>query len=524
MTTGTKYDIIGRVRCERAVRERGSLNLRGVCAWVCGWLLIAFPTCGQAQDGGGEAGRAPVPGLSLGDGAHAGETIAGPAWSDYGLTLDSGRGQEAIGPLYSAQQTGLEREWNLAGVLSYKSTPEVDWTEWEFMYPVVTWRRYGTESRLQLMQLLSFSGGQTQGGANTRIFTLFPFYFQRRSEDTNLNYTALVPFYGHLENRLFHDDIKFVMFPLYSETRQKDVVTDNYLYPIFHLRSGGNVNGWQIWPLAGAEQKRPKQVTNSLGEAEIEGGYDHFFAAWPFFFKEHNGLGTTNEEKRVVVVPFYNRLRSPLRDETCYGWPFGYWRTEDREKKVREWDILWPFVEVARGEKTVTRVFPFFSRGSAAGLEDDFYAWPLYKHTRTESPGLERERSRILFFLYSDLREKNRETGAVLRRVDVWPLFTWRRDMEQKERLQVLALLEPFFPGNSGIERSYSHLWSFWRTEKNGATGAASQSLLWNLYRHESGPESKKYSLLFGLIQYQTGGKGAPWRVCYIPFGKKPGN
>ena len=524
MTTGTKCVIIGRVRYERPFRDRRVLILRGVCAWVCGWLLIPFSMCGQAQDGSGEAGRAPVPGLSLRDASQAAEIIAGPAWSDFGQTLDLGRRQEAVGPLYYAQQTGSEREWNVAGVLSYKSTPEVDWTEWEFMYPVFTWRRYGTESRVQLMQLLSFSGGQTQDRANGRLFSLYPFYFQRRSEDTNLNYTAVFPFYGHLENRLFRDDIKFAMFPLYSETRKKDMVTDNYLYPIFHLRTGGNVNGWQVWPLVGVEQKRPSQVTNLMGEVEIEGGHNHFFAVWPFFFRDQNALGTTNEEKRVTVVPFYSRLRSPLRDETCYGWPFGYWRIEDRGKKVRERDILWPFVEVARGEKTVTRVFPFFSRGSAAGLEDDYYVWPLYKYARTESPGLERERSRIFFFLYSDLREKNRETGTVLRRVDFWPFFTWRRDMERKERLQVLAVLEPFFPGNSGIERSYSQLWSLWRTEKNGATGASSQSLLWNLYRHESGPESKKYSLLFGLFQYQTGGKGAHLRVCYIPFGKKPGN
>jgi hypothetical protein len=96
--------------------------------------------------------------------------------------------------------------------------------------------------------------------------------------------------------------------------------------------------------------------------------------------------------------------------------------------------------------------------------------------------------------------------------------------MDRKERLQALSLLEPFFVNNQSIARDYSQLWSLWRTEKDGRTGAGSQSLLWNLYRHESGPRSKKYSLLFGLFQYQSGDKGANWRVCYIPFGKKTGN
>ena len=69
-------------------------------------------------------------------------------------------------------------------------------------------------------------------------FTLFPIYFQQRSPDPKENYTALASFYGHLRNRLFRDEIFFVMFPIYSETRKRDVVTENYLYPFFDLRHG----------------------------------------------------------------------------------------------------------------------------------------------------------------------------------------------------------------------------------------------------------------------------------------------
>jgi hypothetical protein len=134
---------------------------------------------------------------------------------------------------------------------------------------------------------------------------------------------------------------------------------------------------------------------------------------------------------------------------------------------------------------------------------------------------LKRERTRILFFLYSDIREKTDTSGNSMHRVDFWPFFTWRKDLDQQERLQVMALLEPYLPNNRSITRDYSQLWSFWRAEKNGKTGATSQSLLWNLYRHESGPKAKKVSLLFGLFQYQSNEAGKSWRVCWIPFGKK---
>jgi len=84
----------------------------------------------------------------------------------------------------------------------------------------------------------------------------------------------------------------------------------------------------------------------------------------------------------------------------------------------------------------------------------------------------------------------------------------------------VLALLEPFLHGAHKIERDYSPLWSLWRSEKNPRTGAASQSLLWNLYRHDVTPSSKHSSLLFGLFQSQSGPEGRQLRVFYIPFGK----
>jgi hypothetical protein len=115
--------------------------------------------------------------------------------------------------------------------------------------------------------------------------------------------------------------------------------------------------------------------------------------------------------------------------------------------------------------------------------------------------------------------EKNTETGGALHRVDFWPLFTSRKDFEGNHRLQIFSILEPLLPNNSGVERNYSPLWSVWRQERNAKTGATSQSLLWNLYRRETRPDSKKCSLLFGLFKYQSTAGRARWRVFYVPLG-----
>jgi hypothetical protein len=102
----------------------------------------------------------------------------------------------------------------------------------------------------------------------------------------------------------------------------------------------------------------------------------------------------------------------------------------------------------------------------------------------------------------------------------LWPLFTKHHDFNGDERFQVLSILEPLLPNNKSIERNYSPVWALWRSEKRPKAGARSKALLWNLYRHETTPEEKKLSLLFGLFRYHSGTDGARWSLFYVPMGK----
>jgi hypothetical protein len=445
---------------------------------------------------------------------------AGPLFDEFDLTLSQGSRTEAVGPLFYSEQSETRHTWAIPPLFSSTRDPAVELEEIDFVYPLLTYDRYGAQYRWQLFQLWSFSGGPTQQEPARNRFTLFPLYFQQRSSDPSQNYTAVVPFYGHINHRLFRSEIFFVMFPFYSQTRKKDVVTDNYLYPLFHLRHGNGLEGWQFWPLAGHERKEVTWQTNGFNDIKVIGGHESSFALWPIFFNERRALGTENPAQEWDFLPFYSEVRSPGRDSTTVLWPF-FSRIDDREKEYREWDAPWPFVVVARGEgKTTTRVWPFFSQAHSPKLESDFYLWPIYKYNRGRGDTLDRERTRICFFLYSDTRDRNTETHAWRRRVDLWPLFRHRRDFNGNTRLQILAPLEPFTPGSHKIERDYSPVWSLWRSEKNPQTGAASQSLLWNLYRRDTAPERKQVSALFGLFQAQSDSEGTRLRLFYIPFGK----
>ncbi|HVU07491.1 MAG TPA: hypothetical protein VHG89_02990 [Verrucomicrobiae bacterium] len=436
------------------------------------------------------------------------------------MTIDSGYRTEVLGPLFYRQENDTEKTWAFPPLLSYNTDSAINRKSLDLLYPILTYERYDTQYRWQFVQLFSFAGGEEPNDHTKKRFTIFPFYFHQSSPIASENYTAVFPFYGHIQGRLFRDDIFFVMFPIYGETQKKDVITENYLYPFFHLRHGNGLNGWQLWPIVGHEHKDITTRTNGFGDVEITGGHDKSFLFWPIYFDQITDIGTGNPQDYWGVLPFYAQSRSPLRDSTSVFWPFFNW-IDDRKDKYHEKEIPWPFIVFARGEgKTTSRVWPFFGYAQNSSQESDFYLWPVYKYNRFHAETVDRRETRILFYLYRNVHEQNLETKKERGRIDFWPLFTRHRDFDGDNRLQILALIEPFLPNNEHIGRDWSPLWSLWRSENNPQTGVHSQSLLWNLYRRDTTPTSKKCSLLLGLFRYQSDAEMKRLRLFYIPVFK----
>lgn len=482
------------------IRKRFSVYLQ-ICLWLA---TLCFPFFVSGAD----------------------DFVAGPLFSRFALTLDSGSRTEALGPLFYKQQSDSEKIWSVPPLFSFYSDSTADEAEDDFLYPVLTYRRYGTQYRWQLAQVFSLFGGESPPDLQgNRQFTLFPIYFQQRSPNPADNYTALMPFYGRIKNRMFRDEIFVVMFPIYSQTHRRDMVTDNYLYPIFDVHRGDGLRGWQVWPLVGNEHKDVTMRTNGFGEIEIIPGHDNFFALWPIHFFQNTGIGSENPARYRADLPFYSLLRSPQRDSTSVLWPFFTW-VDDRGQKYREWQMPYPVVVISRGPgKTTTRFWPLFSRSHNESLETDYYLWPLYRYDGIHADPLDYGRTRILLYCFVNKKEKNLETGALLHRVDLWPLFTYQQDFNGDQRLQILAPIEPWLPGNVGVERSWSPLWSVWRAETSPKRGTTSRSLLWNLYRYDKAPASRKYAFMFGLFQYRSNPGGKAVRLFYIPIVKtKPVN
>ncbi len=435
------------------------------------------------------------------------------------LTLSSGMRTEALGPLWGQEKSGTASLFVLSPVFSLYRDAAVEQTEGKVAYPIMSFEKFGAEYRFHLFQVISWSGGESVKGGDTKRMTLFPIYLKQTSPRPEDNYTAVIPLYGHLKNRFFRDEAFFVLLPLYLETTKKGMVTENFVFPFFHVRHGAGVNGWQFWPLYGTEHKAETITTNHWGDAVVSPGYEKQFVLWPFYFNNTLGLGSTNLQRQFVFLPFYSSQVSTTRVTRSYGFPIGVTHTVDREAKYEEWDAPWPLVEFAKGEgKRTRRVWPFFSEASTATAESDFYAWPIYKYNRITSEPLNRERTRILLFLYSDIREENTTNKTVFERRDCWPFFTWRKDRNDNSRLQVLSILEPILPGNKSVERIYSPIYSLYREEHNAVNGDASRSILWNLYRSEKEGKVRRQRAFFGMFQREKYEDRTRWRIFFIPF------
>lgn len=446
------------------------------------------------------------------------EKDLGFAYDQFPLTLEEGWRTEIGGPFYYRQDQERLKLWAVPPLLSYAVDPVTESSEFNILYPVLSHFRSGEQFRWHFFQLFSVAGGPTQREDERKRFTIFPFYFQQRSSLPEENYTAVVPFYGHLKNRLFRDEIEFVMFPAYSKTRKRDVVTRNYLFPIFHVREGDGLEGWQAWPFYGQEHKLVTTKTNNFGDEQLVGGRRRTFAMWPIYADVHEGLGTPNPQHQQMVLPAYSYFRSPQRDATTVIWPF-FTYIDDREKHYKEYQAPWPFVDFARGPgKRIDRVWPIYSQASSTNLESASLLWPVYRFNRIHTTDIDRRRTRVLFYLYSYTNEEDLKQKRFRRRIDLLPLFSYRRDYEGSTRLQLFAFLEPVLPASSNIEREYSQVWSVWRSQKNATNGNSSQSLLWNLYRREATPTTRKTSALFGLYKRESGPEGSKTRLLFIPL------
>ena len=432
------------------------------------------------------------------------ETHVGPIYDAHQRPFDSGTETEMFGPFLFWVHTARIAEGGLRPLFYWAEDRFIDHREWLFVYPLMTFTRYGMEGRWQLIQLFSWSVGRPPSNleGDARRFTIFPFLFIKRSTLPEENYTALLPIHGTIKDRLGLREIRFTLFPIYLYTRKRnDVETVYVLWPFFSVPVGQGAHGFSFWPLYGHRRQ--------------ENQFQRDFLLWPIWLRADLDLNTENPRHLRLFLPFYAALRSKDLDFTSAPWPFST-HIEDKKNQYHEHGTPWPFVAFGHGpDRETSRIWPFYGRATAPGRKSAFTLWPLWQQKQMITKDSERTRTRCLLIVFSDLQEKIRGVATVRRRIDWWPLFTWARDDEGNEKFQALSILAPLLPGNHGVAVNYEPLWGFIRWQKMQA-GTRTFSLFWNTVRQETGPAQKKLSLLLGLFQYQRTEERKQVRVFYF--------
>src|ERR1035438_1475132 len=83
---------------------------------------------------------------------------AGPLFDEFELTLALGHRTEALGPFFYSEQKETQQTWAVPPLLSYTRNPALESTEFDFLYPVMTYDRYGGQYRWPIFQVVNLSG------------------------------------------------------------------------------------------------------------------------------------------------------------------------------------------------------------------------------------------------------------------------------------------------------------------------------------------------------------------------------
>lgn len=426
----------------------------------------------------------------------------------------------ALGPFLSYERKGEEREFGIRPLYFHAGDPAEEIGYSEFLYPLASRKTEPGLSFFQGLHLLNYDFGSREKGSGNE-FSLFPFLFYGRTEDRG-NYFAVFPLGGKIYDLFGRDEIRFALFPAYSQTKKKGTTVTNVLWPVFARVSGEDESGVKVWPL--------------FGTAEKQGVYRKRFYLWPIVFLYDLRLDTEDPLRRRAIFPLFVGEESPQMSSRTYLWPF-FSHREDRRKDYEEWNFPWPLFRIAHGTfMESVRFLPIYANERTGSQYKRWYLWPVYKIEETRTDLLERRRDRVLYFLFSDTRERALEEDTPHKReISLWPFFTYKR-IRGVSHFHTLSLLEPFFPENRGIERNWSPLWRLYQ-RKWDTQGNEVSSFLWNLYwkerraddlamevfplfryQHQAG-ESLDWQLLKGLFRYRSDPEGKKVFFFFLPWG-----
>ncbi len=437
---------------------------------------------------------------------------------------------EAVGPL-AFRQSEAGKSTSVGGIRPLyleRRDARGGISEAFVVYPLLTYRADQDARRWSFLNLINwgFTGPSAPRSTSgeTRL-DIWPVYFSRQSGEPDSSYRAIFPLAGSIPRRFGHDRISWILFPFYGRFEKRGTTTLTLPWPLIKVLSGDGHAGWEFWPLYGTRGK--------------PGVYQERFALWPLGYDHVTMDAAAVTSRKTGLLPFYARdVADGYRSET-FLWPlFGYVdRTIPYRYHARNY--LWPLWVHGRGDdRQIDRWAPFYSHSMIKGTKKTWVLWPLWRESSWIDGDLSHHRKQLLYFLYhSDVQRRAEGVAAeAAYKVHFWPLASGWNNGAGRKQWQILSPFEVFFPRNDPVRLSWTPLLALYRFDQT-KVGETRHSALWNaasfhrdraegaisfhlgpLVTSERDAARGRLAILGGLVSWQRGAPGSPWRMAFGNF------
>lgn len=399
----------------------------------------------------------------------------------------------------------------------------------QVLWPLWLYERHNEKRRIQLLPLFYYYRDVHRYGDvvdDERDWSLFPLVWGGSSTRDG-GYFAVFPLGGMVRDLVARDEVRFALFPLWLQIRDKGHVSTSWLWPIYTRGRGGGKRTFRLWPFYGRTTKENK--------------YDRRFYAWPFVYREEFDLDRPQPGRRSMTWPFWTTETSARRRYRSVLWPF-FSRTDHYKNEYTEVAAPWPFFVRRTGKSDKLQLWPFFTGFKNAGRESHHVLGPLIRYSKdTSEPGVVRSQTSVALVLREE-RIVWEDTGALYQYARVWPVFDHERWPDGGSRTNFPSPL--WFRDKRGFGYQYAPVYTLYHHERH-PDGEKLSWALWNLYRHERtaehniwrvGPalryaadyvaDTRRFDVLGGAIGVHRDGDSRSLRLGWglkVPLGRSRG-
>ena len=398
-------------------------------------------------------------GCAMGDRPGA-RTYAWPFYDSY-FSQDGTRTTNAAGPVFhdTRRADGYTRT-AVRPFYVYTSNPSQFEEDRLFFYPLARQRereRPGwpgrKETRFHLLPVAWWNDVSFAPGHRELDYFFFPLVFGGESTIEGSHF-AVAPFGGNLKGVFGNDEVRFVMFPLYVETRRQGRVTYYMPFPIVRWGYGPGYRTYGVLPLFSRTEVWREAKDEITGGTKNVPVADRWTVLWPIFRYDRDRMDRKYPRESVMVYPLFGYTSTAVTKNISalflYNYPlFSYTRADLTNTTII--DAFWPVFRYAKGDNfTQYRLWPLWdystSKTAAGSSTAINVLWPLFWYYEDQLPEYTETRYTIFPIFFANFKRYLPEPDGTVRTKDlirIWPLAKYRKGLDDTVTFEMLSIF-PF--------------------------------------------------------------------------------